>query len=51
MNVKLTELEIKLLIQALKIWHGDFPSSGCEPSVIWEKELQELIEKLDPYLT
>ena len=45
-NIELSELDIKLIVQDLKIWVGDFPSSGCEVSVIWQKELKELIEKL-----
>ncbi len=49
-NIELLEVEIKLIVQALKIWHGDFPSSNCTASTIWEKELKQLIEKLEPYL-
>jgi hypothetical protein len=50
MDIELTEVEVKLIVQALKIWHGDFPSSNCTASIIWEKELKQLIEKLEPYL-
>lgn len=46
MNIELSELDTKLIVQSLKIWAGDFPKSGCEPSVIWQKELRKLIEKI-----
>lgn len=51
MNIELSEVEIKLIVQALKIWHGDFPSSNCTASLVWEKELAQLIEKFAPYLS
>ena len=47
MNPELTDIEKRLILQALKIWHGDFPKAEMAiPSVIWEDELTELIAKL-----
>ncbi|KKL78870.1 hypothetical protein LCGC14_2020500 [marine sediment metagenome] len=42
-----TDMELKLIVQALKVWHGDFPDSGCKPSLVWSRELEELIKKLE----
>ena len=51
MNIELSDIEIRLIVQALKIWVGDFPDSKCIPSHIWIKELRELIEKLKSFPT
>lgn len=49
MNLEFTEMDLRIIKQALKIWHGDYPDTNCEPSVIWAKEIKELIEKVSNY--
>ena len=48
MNPELKEIEKKLILQALKIWRGDFPKTEMAiPTLIWQDELTELITKLE----
>ena len=42
----LSELQFRLVINALKIWRGDFRSSGEGQTAIWSREITELLEKL-----
>ena len=42
--------EAMIIRQALRVWRGDFPDSGCEPSLLWQKELTKLIDKYDALL-
>ncbi len=44
--MELTDKDIKIIVQSLKIWRGDFPETKCEPSLIWQRELTELINRL-----
>ncbi len=47
MNPELTDIEKRLILQALRIWRGDFPKAEIAfPTVIWQNELSVLIEKL-----
>jgi len=46
--IELSPKELKLVRQALKVWRGDFyASEGFQPSLVWQKELSELIDKLE----
>jgi hypothetical protein len=52
-NVKFSDIERSLVVQALRIWRGDFPQeydSNGKPipqkSVIWEKEITQLLNKI-----
>jgi hypothetical protein len=47
--IELTEVEVRVIVQAMKVWVGDFPETNCIPSLIWKKELRELIKKLQPF--
>jgi hypothetical protein len=54
MNIEFTELEIKLIKQALRIWRGDFPITGeypnnriAYPTRIWQKEVSGVIDKIE----
>ncbi len=38
-------MELLIIRQALRIWRGDFPDSGCKPALIWNRELSEIITK------
>lgn len=48
MNPELTDTEKKLILQAIKIWRGDFPKAEMAiPSIIWQDELSDIIIKLE----
>ena len=43
----LSELEYKLIINALKVWRGDFKQTHEGQASIWDSELTALLTKLD----
>jgi len=43
---RLSESEMRITRQALKIWRGDYPESGCKPTLVWQKEVGQIIDKL-----
>ena len=51
---ELNDLNLRIILQALKIWRGDFPitdeypnNKPAYPTVIWKKEVQDAIEKIE----
>ncbi len=42
----LSELEFKLIINALKVWRGDFRTTDEDKTAIWNKEITELLVRL-----
>lgn len=45
-KIELDEKEVRVLLQTVKIWLGEFPDTNCKPSLIWANELKELKAKL-----
>ena len=50
MQVELTEKDMRIIMQAMKVWVGDFPDTNCIPSSLWQEELKELIEKFSFFI-
>lgn len=46
-TIIINKKEARIIRQALMIWRGAFPDTGCEPSKIWQSELTELVDKCD----
>lgn len=46
-EISLTECEIKVLCQAVRIWLGEFPDTGCKPTYVWKNELEALKKQLE----
>jgi hypothetical protein len=53
-NVEFSDIERALVVQALRVWRGDFPQEYYpngkpipQKCVIWEKEITHLLNKLN----